>query len=497
MNHSFLTPTIQKKQTRAKTFTSLGTIKPRNDNPLGLNKLSKINKSSYALNQREIDRYKIDTSRHLKIGNCYRIHKAYDTKRKQQKIAKIFDLKKAKDNNLENQIETEIRLLTGLKSSKVILKLEKIFVKNNKKMLIFEFFGSVFNFKPDVKIRRDKVAILSQILLALLEINSYGYCVLAFNECCILATESNMCKIFNFDFICRFDSKVQNKKKLLEHYPMPEIQYKIRSTSQTWSFGILMLRIFFETENLDLINWKNVSRGNIKGLKKVLQSHPKFSNNFINLALECFESDFNKRKSIYKIIWEEPLNHYFTNDYELREKMPKILQSKIRRSVTASRRSRLNSTTKFSDLSGDGDSMICEEMNPSIEEAEVLRIPKSSRDMRRRRNNKSIRSFRKITRTLSLIPVGDANLMLSQGKFGKLKKMKTVVERERRRKRTLTRISDEGKKSFGKERMWKRKGEKLPVRKKSKEMRKKSGKEKSKGFFGFLFGIVGCVECNE
>lgn len=477
---------------RVKTSTSIQTIQKKSI-PFKQKKLPKLDLES--LKPPSKTEYIIDYNNCLKIGRFYKIHKASEKATKEDKIVKIYDTKKLEKMGEMKKLLKEIQILAALKTSKVVLNLEAVYNERNKYILVFEDFGSLLKFK-DKRTRRDNILILSYVMLALLEINSFGFCILGFTDCSILTSQTQKSKIFNFDFFSKFDTKYENLGKLNEEYPMPESKEKIRLSSQSWAFGVLFLKLFFEKDNLCEIDWKYLSRGNLDSLEQILKNKKKFPEIYIKITLKFFESNYKKRKTLYELMCQDPFSSQFSDDYDLRDKMPQGLKARFKKSTTLTK---IKSIEDMSDLSGEGDSFIENEYKklPSITE-NYLRLPKSSNCIRKTScesqnlsNKREINSFRSRTmRTISdipQIPCGEINIMRSKvylnsntNKENKRKfERKETLRGKRRGKESI------GESDLGKGRVWKAEGG-------GKGGVKDTGKC---GFFGFFLKVLGCTEC--
>ena len=211
-------------------------------------KVRMISKESATLKLKARD-IKLQRSKPILQTDIYTIYPARCPKTDQNFVAKIYKKSKIFSLDLTLNISSEILVHENSKDSSNILKIIASYETSEELVIIFEKFEKMLNL-ANLATDRAQQVLLAQVLLALIEINSFSYSVLHLEALNVVKMGNSDYKLFNFNHLAKFSKSIKNVKTYLQHKNVdPEIAPEVLGMSRigkktdSWTLGVFLSKV--------------------------------------------------------------------------------------------------------------------------------------------------------------------------------------------------------------------------------------------------------------
>lgn len=294
--------------------------------------IRKIDKHSASLTYKESD-FKIKRNNALKSGLGYSWFKAKNKKTGKRVMIKVYQKSQIDQNSLKKCVETEILVHENLKQSRNILSMVATFESQTELFIVYQNFAGFVDLNSLARTDLEQKCILSQVLLGLMEINSYGYSVGYIDT-------NNLVKINNFDYrIFDLNYLTQHQKYIKNIQIRNEIGIKppelalgrVFSRSDVWSFGIFMLMIFQKSRNLDTSKAK-LLRNSRKEIMNLLR-HKQEKRKITDLLYTMLREELDERTNFVEIIKYPYFSEFLKHNKDLYSRVYPKFEEALRKGI--------------------------------------------------------------------------------------------------------------------------------------------------------------------
>jgi serine/threonine protein kinase len=197
----------------------------------------------------------IKRSNIIKSGLGYSFFKAKNRVTGKRLMAKVYNKKAIQDLRLKKVIEQEILVHENLKQSKNILTMTSSFESETELFIMYQNFQGFVDLKQNARNDFEQKCIFSQVVIGLMEINSFGYSVGYFDTNNLVKIGEYDYRLFDLNYLTKHRRQIKNARISQElGVKAPEIDSTGKSFRKTdvWSLGIFMLMIFQRNRILNI-----------------------------------------------------------------------------------------------------------------------------------------------------------------------------------------------------------------------------------------------------